>query len=344
MRSSRSVHIIEVHAEGEVGDVIVGGVAPPPGETLWEQSRFIAKDQKLRRFVLNEPRGGVFRHVNLLVPPKNPKAQMGFIIMEPEDTPPMSGSNCICVATVLLDAGILPMSEPVTRLTLEAPAGLIEVEAQCRNGKAERIKLTNVPAFADRLQVPLEVPGHGSVLVDTAFGGDSFVMADAASFGFTVRPDEAREIAELGVKLTRAANEQLGFSHPALPEWQHYSFAFIRGAMETVDGMKSSRNACVVQPGKIDRSPTGTGVSALMAVLHAKGELQEGDSFLGRSIIESRFTGRIEGLTQVGGKPAIIPSISGRGWIYGRKELMLDPDDPWPEGYKISDTWPKLTS
>ena len=157
MRSSRAIQVIGCHAEGEVGDVIVGGVAAPPGRTVWEQSRFVASDGTLRAFVLNEPRGGVFRHVNLLVPPMNPAAQMGFIIMEPEDTPPMSGSNCICVATVLLDAGIVPMVEPETRLVLEAPAGLIEVTAQCRNGKAQSITLRNVPAFAERLAVPLEV-------------------------------------------------------------------------------------------------------------------------------------------------------------------------------------------
>ncbi len=136
MRSNRVIHTVSVHAEGEVGDVIVGGVAPPPGDTLWEQSRFLAKDQDLRRFMLNEPRGGVFRHVNLLVPPKDPRAQMGFLIMEPEDTPPMSGSNSICVATALLDSGILPMQEPVTELVLEAPGGLVKVRADCRNGKA----------------------------------------------------------------------------------------------------------------------------------------------------------------------------------------------------------------
>ena len=138
MRTSKSIHIINCHAEGEVGDVIVGGVAAPPGATVWEQSRFIAKDQTLRNFVLNEPRGGVFRHVNLLVPPKHPDAHMGFIIMEPEDTPPMSGSNCICVATVLLDMGIIPMLEPHTHLKLEAPGGLIEITASCHNGKAKK--------------------------------------------------------------------------------------------------------------------------------------------------------------------------------------------------------------
>src|SRR5579871_6571319 len=159
MRASRVIHVVSCHAEGEVGDVIVGGVPPPPGATIWEQSRFIASDEHLRNFVLNEPRGGVFRHVNLLVPPKNPRAQMGFIIMEPEDTPPMSGSNSICVSTVLLDTGILPMQEPETHLVLEAPGGLVEVTAQCRNGKAERITVRNLPSFADKLGVPLEVEG-----------------------------------------------------------------------------------------------------------------------------------------------------------------------------------------
>src|SRR5690606_6316760 len=151
MRPSRSIHIVSCHAEGEVGDVIVGGVAPPPGATLWAQSRFTASDQSLRHFVRNEPRDSGVRHFDLLLRKTNPHAQLGFIIMEPEDTPPMSGSNSICVATVLLDSGILPMSEPETRLTLEAPGGLVEVVAQCANGKAERITVTNVPSFADRL-------------------------------------------------------------------------------------------------------------------------------------------------------------------------------------------------
>jgi trans-L-3-hydroxyproline dehydratase len=340
MRTTKSIHIINCHAEGEVGDVIVGGVTPPPGNTIWEQSRFIATDGTLRAFVLNEPRGGVFRHVNLLVPPKNPKAQMGFIIMEPEDTPPMSGSNCICVATVLLDSGIIPMQEPVTQLTLEAPAGLIEVSAQCRNGKAESITLTNVPAFAQHLGATLHVEGYGTVTVDTAFGGDSFVMADVADFGLKITPHNAHIIAELGRKIVKAANQQLPFHHPTLPEWKHYSFCFMREPLETMNGALTSRNACVVNPGKLDRSPTGTGCSALMAVLHAKGLMQIGNTYIGRSVIDSKFIGRIASETTVGNHKAIVPQITGRAWISGQSTLMLDPDDPYPNGYKISDTWP----
>ena len=340
MRAIKSISIVNCHAEGEVGDVIVGGVEPPPGDTIWEQSRFIAKDQTLRNFVLNEPRGGVFRHVNLLVPPKNPKAQAAFIIMEPEDTPPMSGSNCICVATVLLDTGIIAMTEPVTHLTLEAPAGLIEITAQCKDGKAQTITLRNVPAFAQHLGATLEVEGHGKIKVDTAFGGDSFVMADVADFGLQITPRNAHSIAALGRRIVKAANEQLPFHHPTLPEWKHYSFCFMREPLGKVDGVLTSRNACVVNPGKLDRSPTGTGCSALMSVLHAKGLMDVGDTYIGRSVIDSQFNGRIAGETNVGNHKAIIPEITGRAWISGTSQLMLAPDDPWPAGYKVSDTWP----
>jgi proline racemase len=340
MRSTKAIQIVGCHAEGEVGDVIVGGVPPPPGATLWEQSRFIAKDGTLRNFVLNEPRGGVFRHINLLVPPKAPEAAYGFIIMEPEDTPPMSGSNCICVSTVLLDTGMIPMQEPETRFFLEAPAGVVAIRAHCRNGKAENITLRNVPAFADRLAAPLEVEGLGTIAVDTAFGGDSFVMADARSLGFSVAADEARDLAVIGRRIVAAANRQMPFRHPVLTDWSHYSFCFLTGPLETVDDCLSSRNACVIKPGKIDRSPTGTGCSALMAVLHAKGLLKTGERYIGRSIIESRFEGQIAGETDLAGKKAIIPEITGRAWITDQRTLLLDPADPWPQGYKLSDTWP----
>lgn len=337
-----AIDVVGCHAEGEVGDVIVGGVEPPPGETLWQQSRFIARDQTLRNFVLNEPRGGVFRHVNLLVPAKDPRAAMGFIIMEPEDTPPMSGSNSICVATVLINTGMVPMTEPVTWLTLEAPGGLIEVVAECRNGKARRISIRNVASFADRLAAPLEVPGLGTLTVDTAFGGDSFVIADAAALGFALRPDEARDLVETGIRITDAANDQFGFHHPENPDWAHISFCQLALPVAVEDGEKVSRNTVAIQPGKLDRSPTGTGLSARMAVLHARGEMTVGDTLIGRSIINSRFDGRIFAETTVGDRPAIVPEISGRAWVTGRYRYERDPDDPWPDGYRVADTWPNL--
>lgn len=339
MRSGRIIQTISAHAEGEVGDVITGGVAPPPGDTLWEQRRWIAQDDGLRRFMLNEPRGGVFRHVNLLVPPRNPQAQMGFIIMEPEDTPPMSGSNSICVATVLLDAGILPMTEPVTELVLEAPGGLVHIRADCRDGKAERIHVRNLPSFVDRLDATIEVAGLGSLTVDTAFGGDSFVIVDAQALGFAIAPDEARDLARLGVRISDAAAEQLGFTHPDLPDWRHISFCLFAGPVTRDASGLAARSAVAIRPGKIDRSPTGTGVSARMAVLHRRGLMTADETFTATSVIDSRFQGRIIGTTIVGDRPAILPEISGRAWITGTHQHMIDPTDPWPQGYRLSDTW-----
>jgi len=339
MRSQKTLHVISAHAEGEVGDVIVGGVSAPPGDTLWEQRNFIERDGSLRNFVLNEPRGGVFRHVNLLVPAKHPEADAAFIIMEPEHTPPMSGSNSICVATVLLDSGIIPMTEPVTELTLEAPGGLVRVRADCKDGKAERICVQNVPSFAVKQDAVVELASVGSIRVDTAYGGDSFVIVNADELGIEIKPDEARDIARLGVKLTDAANEQLGFVHPENPDWKHISFCLFAGALQEDENGLNAKSAVAIQPGKVDRSPTGTALSARMALLHAQGKMQMGQTLNAHSIIGSTFQGRIAGLTQLAHAQAIVPEISGRAWITGIHQHMLDPSDPWPHGYRLSDTW-----
>jgi proline racemase len=341
MKSSKLIHIVSCHAEGEVGNVIVGGVSPPIGDSLWEQARWIDQDQKLRQFVLNEPRGGVFKHVNLLVPAKNKKAIQGFIVMEPEHTPPMSGSNSICVSTVMLDTGLIQMQEPITEFILEAPGGLVPVKAFCENGKAKSIEIQNVASFADKLDVNLEVEGVGTLIVDTAYGGDSFVLVNAAELGFEIKPDEAKDISELGAKITTAANQQLGFMHPENADWNHISFCEIALPLYEEEGVKVSRNSVVIDPGKLDRSPCGTGCSARMAVLNAKGEMKKGERMIGRSIIDSRFDCAIVDEVNIGNKNAIIPSIRGRAWITGTHQLMLDSDDPWPQGYRLTDTWAK---
>tara|TARA_X000001036_G_scaffold67290_1_gene58127 strand:+ start:606 stop:1637 length:1032 start_codon:yes stop_codon:yes gene_type:complete len=340
MNSSKLIHIISCHAEGEVGNVIVGGIAAPKGDSLWQKARWIDQDQKLRQFVLNEPRGGVFKHVNLLVPAQNPKAQQGFIVMEPEHTPPMSGSNSICVSTVLLDTGLIEMKEPITEFILEAPGGLVPVKAYCEDGKAKSIEINNVASFADQLGVFVEVEGLGTLKVDTAYGGDSFVVINAHDLGFEIKPDEAKDISDVGSKITAAANQQLNFTHPTNSEWSHISFCQMALPIFEEEGVKISKNTVVIDPGKLDRSPCGTGCSARMAILYAKGELRKGDRMIGRSILDSRFDCSIVDETMVGDKKAIIPSIRGRAWITGTHQLMLDPEDPWPEGYRLSDTWP----
>jgi len=340
MKSNELIQIVSCHAEGEVGNVIVEGVTPPPGENLWEQASWIHQDQRLRQYVLNEPRGGVFKHVNLLVPARNPKAIKGFIIMEPEHTPPMSGSNSICVATVLLNTGIVEMQEPVTEFILEAPGGLVPIKAFCENGKAKSIEIQNVASFADKLDVNLEVEGVGTLIVDTAYGGDSFVLVNATELGFEIKPDEAKDISEIGAKITAAANQQLGFTHPENSDWSHISFCELALPIFEEEGIKVSRNTVVIDPGKLDRSPCGTGCSARMAVLNVKGEMKKGDRMIGRSIIDSRFDCAIVNEVNIGNKKAIIPSIRGRAWITGTHKLTLDSDDPWPEGYRLTDTWP----
>jgi trans-L-3-hydroxyproline dehydratase len=344
MQTSKLIHVVGCHAEGEVGDVIVGGVAPPPGDTLMEQRRFIAEDQSLRNFVLNEPRGGVFRHVNLLVPPKDPRAVVGWIIMEPEDTPPMSGSNSICVATVLLETGIVPMSEPETVFAMEAPAGWSRCGRSAAAARRERIEITNVASFADRLDAPLEVEGLGTLTVDTAYGGDSFVIVDAAALGFAIVPDEARDLAVLGVRITRAADEQLGFSHPRGRMGPHFLLPVRRPARD--GGRRRARRR--------QRRGGPAGQDRPLADRHRLlgahgGAACEGPHGRGRPLsrpLDHRLAVRLLDRRgdDGGGPPAIVPRIAGRAWITGTSQLMLDPGDPHgPAGYSVfcPDTWPR---
>ena len=335
-----TVDIVHCHAAGEVGDVVIRGVEAPPGDSLWAQARYIAQDGKLRNFLLNEPRGGVFRHVNLLVPPANPQAQAAFIIMEPADTPPMSGSNAICVAKVVLETGLVAMSEPQTELVLEAPGGLVRVSAACHDGCVQRIRIENLPSFADKTGQKLKAGALGVLDVDTAYGGDSFVIVSTDQLPLAIEPANARQLAELGMVITRAANEQIGFRHPEITDLNHISFCLFADPVNCEQGRLSTRHAVAVRPGKIDRSPTGTGVSARMALLHAQGKMKVGQSLRARSIIGSEFVGRIEAAVSVAGRDAIRPSISGSAFITGTSSLRVDPDDPWPEGYRLNDTWP----
>ncbi len=341
MTSNISISVINAHAEGEVGNVVVDGVPPPPGDTLWQKMEWLESDQSLRNLLLNEPRGGVFNHFNLLVPPIDKRAAYGFLTMEPEHTPPMSGSNSMCVATVLLDTGRIEMVEPVTEFYLEAAAGLVHVQANCKDGKATSVRITNVPSFVHRLDAPLEVAGLGTLTVDIAFGGDSFVLVPARDLGFSIVPDEARELTEIGARITRAANEQIGFQHP-INDWSIVSFCQFTLPSTVEDGVVAGKSTVVIDPGKLDRSPCGTGCSARMATMVARGQLALGDGYIGHSIINSRFDCRVESLTDLNGTPAIIPSLQGRAWICGKTEILRDPNDPWQQGYRLSDTWPKM--
>jgi proline racemase len=295
-------------------------------------------DDSLRRLLLREPRGSVAVHANLIVPSLRPECAAGYIIMEPTEYPPMSGSNTICVATVLLETGMVEMREPETTLRIEAPAGVVEVTATCRAGRCESVELTNVPCFVDRLDARLEVEGVGTISVDVAFGGMWYAIADAHELGFELEPSEAREVSSVGESIRAAAREQLPCMHPENPEIAGVSIVQIAEPWQGVGAV--TKNAVVVSPGRLDRSATGTGLSARMAVLHARGVMRVGDAMTHASVIGSTFDGRIVSETSVGDRPAIVPAIRGSAWITGITQVMLDPSDPFPEGYVVADTWP----
>ncbi|MBT5192442.1 MAG: proline racemase family protein [Rhodospirillaceae bacterium] len=341
MQSSRTITVIGCHAEGEVGRVITGGVLPPPGQTLFEQREYLrAQDDGLRKFLLYEPRGGAFVHANLVVPPTTPGADAGFIIMEPTDYPPMSGSNSICVATVLLETGMVELREPETVLRLDTPGGLIEVTAQCRDGRCESVRTRNVPCFVAKLDAAVEVAGLGTVNCDISYGGAFFAIVDAPALGFSLQPDEARDLVEMGERIKLAAVEQHPVSHPENPDIHTITFTqFATPLARDDDGRLVGRNTVVISPGKLDRSPCGTGSSARLAVLHQRGEIGVGDALVSQSVLGTEFHCRIEEEVSVAGQPAIVPSLQGRAWITGSHQYSLDPDDPFPQGYTLSDTW-----
>jgi proline racemase len=336
LRANRAIQVVGCHAEGETGDVIVGGVLPPAGATQFARMQAFARDHDgIRRLLLSEPRGSICRHVNLITPSLRPDCDAGVIIMEPTEYPPMSGSNLMCSVTVLLETGMLPMTEPETIVTIDTPAGPVRARAACRDGKCERVELTNVPCFAERLDATLEVEGVGTIAADIAWGGMFYAIVDATRLGFAVTADEARDLAVLGERVRLAARAQLQVVHPENPEIAGVSIVQLNRPFAGVGAV--SRNTCIIAPGRSDRSPTGTGTCARMAVLHARGQMRVGDAMIHESLIGSRFEGRIVGETTLAGRPAIVPTIAGRAWITGFHSYLIDPADPWPEGFLLAD-------
>jgi proline racemase len=338
MRSTRTITVVGCHAGGEIGNVVVGGVLPPKGDTVFEQMQTLASEgDSLRKLLLREPRGSVACHANLVVPSTRPDCDAGFIIMEPTEYPAMSGSNTICTTTVLLETGVVPMQEPETVLRLEAPGGVVEARASCRDGRCESVELTNVPSFAEQLDAPLEVEGLGTITVDVAYGGMWYAIADAHELGFALEPEEARDLSLVGERIRSAARRQLQCAHPENPAIAGVSIVEIAEPWRGVDEV--TKNAVVVSPGRLDRSATGTGLSARMSVLHARGLMRVGDAMTHASVLGSTFEGRIVEEARVGERAAIVPAIRGSAWITGVTQLFVDPDDPFPEGYLLADTW-----
>ena len=336
-----SIDMISANCCGEVGDVIIKGIDPPPGNSILDQAKFIKENKKLWNFVINEPRGGVFKHINLLVPPKNPNADMGFIIMEPMDIPPMSGSNSICVATVLLEKNIIPIKEPVMNITLEAPGGLIKVTAFCNNKKVEKVQITNLPSFVVEKNKTINIKGIGDIVVSTAFGGDSFVLVENKYLNIDINPDNANKIVDICSTITEVASSQLGFNHPNLENLDYISFCMLMDEIKTENNIKEAKNTVCIRPKKLDRSPCGTGTSARMAYMYQNNQIGIKERFVSKSILGTSFSCFLKEETYIKSIKGVIPVIEGSAWITGEQKLYLDNNIPFPSGYRLTDTWRK---
>jgi proline racemase len=337
MRLERILHTVDAHCEGEATRVVVGGVLDVPGATMLERKQHLERHRdELRQQLLFEPRGQPALSAVLLTPPADPRADLGIVIMEGADYPPMSGTNTINSVTVALETGILAMREPVTELLLDTPAGIVRVAAACRDGKCESVTFDNVPCFCTGLDVPVEVPGLGAVALDVAYGGHFFALLSATEHGFAIVPEEAGQLAELGERIKGAAAEQLAFHHPTLPAADQLGFV-VWTAPPRAGG--DGRNATIVSPGRLDRSPCGTATAARLAVLAQRDQIADGQPYMHEGILSTTFRAEIVGRTRVGDREAVIPRITGRSWIYAMSQIGVDPSDPLPTGYTLPDAW-----
>lgn len=335
MKIENEIELLGVHAEGEIGRVIVSGAPEIPGSTMVEKMDFINhQDDSLMRICLYEPRGASQMTINLLTPPTREDADMGFFPMQADGAHAMSGSNTICVTTALLEAGIIEPRGPKTVVKLDTPAGLIEATADWDGKKVERVEIDMPVSFVEHLDHPLEVEGLGTIKVDVAFGGCYFALVRAEELGFHITPEEARDLVALGAKINAAAQEQIKVQHPEVPSFNRVEYPmFVAGRGTDI------RNATIIFPGRLDRSPCGTGTAARLAVMLERGEIQMEDVVSSKSIIGGEFMASIKEMTACGDRKAIQPKVSGRGWIYGRHFLGVHPTDPFPLGYTLGDTW-----
>ncbi len=347
---TRTITSIDVHAEGEVGRVLVGSHLLVRGTTWSERMRWCETELEwLRRLVLREPRGNPAMCGVLVLPPLDPTADVGIIILEQGGFRPMSGANTMCTVTALLETGSLPVTEPETVVRVDTAVGLVEAAARVEGGRVRWVRVRNVPSFALALDRKVVVPEYGSVTADVAFGGQFYVMARAADMGVALGPEHAPAIARAAMALLAAAREQVPVAHPERPDLTEIGLAMLHGPGGS-PGV-SGRNSVVLPSGRItlddpsswrgtlDRSPGGTGTSARMAVLHARGELGLRVPFVHEGVLGTTFRGMLHERTTVGDHQAVVPSIQGRAWITGHVQHVVAPDDPFPTGLTVGDIW-----
>ncbi|MER5390325.1 proline racemase family protein [Saccharopolyspora sp. NPDC002686] len=333
MRTSRVLHAVDSHTEGMPTRVITGGVGVIPGSTMAERRQwFIDNNDDLRTLLMCEPRGHSSMSGSILQPPTRPDADWGVLFIEVSGLLPMCGHGTIGTATVLVETGMVPVTEPVTQVRLDTPAGLVVADVEVRDGHAESVTIKNVPSFSHALDQQVEVPGFGAVGYDIAFGGNFYAIVDLDSLGLPFERSAKQQLLDAGLSIMAAINEQARPVHPERPDISGCHHVYLKAPGSTA---KHSRHAMAIHPGWFDRSPCGTGTSARMAQLHARGELALDTDFTNESFIGTTFVGRLVEETEVGGRPAVVPTITGRAWVTGTAQYMLDPSDPFPAGFEL---------
>lgn len=336
MRWNRTIQTVDVHCAGEIGRVITGGVLNIPGTTMADKLHHLnAVDDSLRRWLCSEPRSGPAGSFCLLTPACDPLADVGLIILQPDQAHAMSGSNAMCATTALLETGMIAMAEPVSVVTLDTAAGLVKATATCAGGKVVKVTLDMPPAFVTRKDAVIETAEWGPVRYDLCFGGIFYALIDADQIGLTIAPENARQLAMTGVDLRARIAAQEPALHPTTPALNGLSYVMFRSD-ETDGGL---RTCTTLRPGRADRSPCGTGSNANMAARHARGRARPGDVVVSRSIIGGEFVTEFVAETTIGPYVATRNRVSGQSWIYGISQIGLDPTDPFPQGFRLSDTW-----
>jgi proline racemase len=333
MRSRLVISAVESHTEGMPTRVITSGIGELPGKTMAERRLYVMNERDdLRTLLMHEPRGHSAMSGAILQPPTRPDADVGVVFIEVSGCLPMCGHGTIGTATVLVETGMVPVKEPVTLIRLDTPAGLVEAAVEVEGGRAESVTIRNVPSYLHLWDALVEVPGFGDVVLDLAWGGNFYALLPARSIRLAVRPSLYDELVRAGLAVMAAVNEQLNFAHPEQPSIDVCHHVVLT---EPGDADVSGRAAVAIHPGWLDRSPCGTGTSARMAQLHARGDLGLEEDYVHASVLGTHFVGRLVEETKVGFFDAVVPTVRGRAWVTGLASYMLDPDDPFPAGFLL---------
>ncbi|MDN3556965.1 proline racemase family protein [Halomonas maura] len=328
-----TIRLMDTHAGGDVSRIVLGGIDPLPGATVRDQMHYLRDDADgLRRLLLDEPYGIPEMSVDLIVPATNPEAEVGYIIMEVMGYPIYSGSNTICTATAVLEAGLVPKQEGRQRFILESPAGQVHIEAKVVDGVVEAITCEGLPSYIDTYRASIHVPTIGDVTYSVAYSGGFYALVDAAQLGFTLIREEERALSDCAHKIVEALQAERGFSHYALGDVGPLPFLHFMGPVEQVaDDFYRSRSTTYVHPGVICRSTTGTGTSARLALMNHEGSIKPGDKLETVSLRETGFIGEFTGTRQEGPHQVVENTITGKAYVLAHSDIVINPEDPLVE-------------